>query len=121
MRERLEQLVEKIGAAKQLDGAGDGLAKAVNAAIEPTPVKNALNGSWLGHPVHPLLVAFPIGSWTTAMVFDLLPSAKGNDAADLLVALGLASAVPTAATGLPTGATSSAPTNASGSFTPPPT
>ena len=34
------------------------------------------------------------------MVFDLLPSAKGNDAADLLVALGLASAVPTAATGL---------------------
>lgn len=33
-------------------------------------LKNFLNGTWLGHPLHPLLSDLPIGAWTTAMALD---------------------------------------------------
>ena len=35
-------------------------------------VKNFLHGTWLGHPLHPVLTDVPIGAWTTALVFDTL-------------------------------------------------
>ncbi|HEU5195763.1 MAG TPA: Rieske 2Fe-2S domain-containing protein, partial [Methylomirabilota bacterium] len=35
-------------------------------------VKNFLHGTWLGHPLHPVLTDVPIGAWTTALVFDAL-------------------------------------------------
>ena len=66
VRDRLEQLVMTIGTSKGLDAPAEALAGAVNTVMAPTPVKNALSGTWLGHPVHPLLVAFPIGSWAGA-------------------------------------------------------
>ena len=56
-----------------------------------------LSGSRLGHPVHPALVAAPIGAWMSAGVFDLMPGKE--DAARRLVLGGLVAAVPTAATG----------------------
>jgi len=33
----------------------------------------------LGHPVHPMLVTFPIGLWTAAVVFDLIQLTSGNE------------------------------------------
>lgn len=33
----------------------------------------------LGHPVHPMLIVFPLGLLSTAVVFDLLYLATGND------------------------------------------
>jgi uncharacterized membrane protein len=32
----------------------------------------------LGHPIHPILVAFPLGLLTTAVVFDILYRMSGN-------------------------------------------
>jgi uncharacterized membrane protein/nitrite reductase/ring-hydroxylating ferredoxin subunit len=32
------------------------------------------------HPVHPMLVAFPIGLWVMAFIFDLIGLARGNSA-----------------------------------------
>src|SRR3954464_13051586 len=98
--QQLEALVGRIERAEQLDGPADALAQGVNTALAPTPVKNALTGTWLGHPVHPLLVAIPIGTWSGVTALDLLGGKKSRDAADFLVGLGLASAVPTVATGL---------------------
>src|SRR5689334_20879360 len=34
--------------------------------------KDFLNGTWLGHPLHPALTDVPIGAWTVAVVFDAL-------------------------------------------------
>src|SRR5207253_765125 len=31
------------------------------------------------HPLHPILVAFPIGLWTASLVFDLIGLAAGNN------------------------------------------
>jgi nitrite reductase/ring-hydroxylating ferredoxin subunit/uncharacterized membrane protein len=98
--QRIEELVHRIGRTKQLDAPAGTLADAVNGVLGPTPLKNALIGTWLGHPVHPLLVAFPIGSWAGAAAFDLMGGEGAEDAADALTALGLLSAVPTVATGL---------------------
>ncbi|WP_058856025.1 DUF2231 domain-containing protein [Nocardia jinanensis] len=56
-----------------------------------------LRGSWLGHPVHPLLVTMPIGAWSSAAVLRLTGR---YDAAQHLVLIGLAATVPTVVTGL---------------------
>jgi nitrite reductase/ring-hydroxylating ferredoxin subunit/uncharacterized membrane protein len=34
-------------------------------------VKHFLQGRWLGHPLHPLLVHFPVGLFVTSLLFDL--------------------------------------------------
>ena len=50
------------------------------------PLKDLLNGTWLGHPVHPVITDVPVGAMTVAALLD----ATGHDgAADLAVATGL--------------------------------
>jgi uncharacterized membrane protein len=58
-----------------------------------------LQGRWLGHAVHPLLVMMPIGSWTSATVLDLVGGPGSHAAAQRLVATGLLAAGPAAITG----------------------
>lgn len=65
--------------------------------------KNALHGVWLKHPLHAAITDVPVGSWTAAVVLDLL-EASGNEeyaaGADAAVAVGLVGAVASAASGL---------------------
>ncbi len=58
--------------------------------------KNLASGTFLGHPVHPLLVALPIGSWSLATLFDLVGDRRG---AQRLTGAGLLTAIPTMAAG----------------------
>lgn len=60
-------------------------------------VRDALHGVWLGHPVHPVLAQVPVGAFLSAAVLDVLGSSRP---ARTLQAVGVASAVPTAAAGL---------------------
>ena len=62
----------------------------------PIGIKDALVGTWLGHPLHPAVVALPIGAWTTALVLDV---AGEERAADLTIGLGLGGALVSAVTG----------------------
>ncbi|MFN8637234.1 MAG: Rieske 2Fe-2S domain-containing protein [Chloroflexota bacterium] len=78
------------------------LQQAVTAAFEQAgeqgvAVKDALHGTWLGHALHPALVAAPIGAWTTATVLDLVGARQGADTA---LGFGILAALPTAASGL---------------------
>jgi nitrite reductase/ring-hydroxylating ferredoxin subunit/uncharacterized membrane protein len=50
------------------------------------PVKDFLNGTWLGHPVHSALTDLPIGVVTVGIVLDLIGQPIGGDVA-LLVAV----------------------------------
>src|SRR5256886_12285433 len=34
-------------------------------------LKTFVHGTWLGHPLHPVLTDIPIGAWTIAVLFDL--------------------------------------------------
>lgn len=64
---------------------------------EERPGAAALAGSWLGHPLHPLVVLAPIGAWLSAEVLDALPGHQ--PAARRLVLTGLAAAWPAVVTG----------------------
>ena len=35
-------------------------------------IRNFLNGTWLGEPLHVVLTDVPVGAWTVAMAFDVL-------------------------------------------------
>jgi nitrite reductase/ring-hydroxylating ferredoxin subunit len=67
---------------------------AVNAV--PQPVRDVLDGVWLGTPLHPALTDVPLGAWTAAAALDLI----GSEAADEVLAIGVLAALPTALTGL---------------------
>lgn len=95
-----EELVRRVERWKALDVVGRPLAAAVGRVVRPAPVRTLLSGTPLGHPAHPLLTDLPIGAWTMAAVLDLAGGRAAEPAADLLVATGLAAAVPTVATGL---------------------
>jgi nitrite reductase/ring-hydroxylating ferredoxin subunit/uncharacterized membrane protein len=93
----LEQLARRIEAAERLDRPGDAIAAALRRVVRRGPVEDALTGTTLGHPLHPVLIAFPIGSWGAATVLD---AARADaDARRMLVGLGILAAVPTAVSG----------------------
>lgn len=58
----------------------------------------------LGHPVHPILVAFPVGLFVTSLVFDLIRMAGGSDgfsvAAFYMIGAGIVGALAAAIFGL---------------------
>ena len=66
-------------------------------------LRNFLNGTWLGEPLHVILTDIPIGAWTAAMTFDALSLASSKRefawAADASIAIGLAAAAGTAVAG----------------------
>lgn len=47
----------------------------------PAALKDALYGTWLGHPLHPVMTDIPIGGWTTSVVLDIFGMEKGSDIA----------------------------------------
>lgn len=102
---QIESLPKKM---PWLDPVADAVQKAVNRFYSrrgPTQVvENALNGTWLGHPLHPVLTDIPIGSWTAAVAMDALEANTGDrrfgKGADTAVVIGIGSAVLTAAAGI---------------------
>jgi len=89
-----------VARLERLDRPAERLAAAVREFVAAGRGKDVLSGSWLGHAVHPMLVVVPIGSWTGAAVLDLVRGREGARSSELLIALGIAGAVPAVATGL---------------------
>ena len=96
----LEQLMAQIEQAEWLDSVARPLSKKVAALIPRGAVKDTLSGTWMGHPLHPMLTDIPIGAWTSAMMLDLLGRREDQAAARRLVGLGVVTALPTAVSGL---------------------
>jgi len=93
-------LAGKLEQAQRLDPAVEAVSGAVHAVLPRGRVKDALHGTWLGHQLHPMLIAGPIGLWSSALLLDLTAGAGGRDAARRLVGAGVLAAAPTAASGL---------------------
>ncbi|HWH31011.1 MAG TPA: Rieske 2Fe-2S domain-containing protein [Mycobacteriales bacterium] len=90
-------LTGRLEQAKALDPAADVVSGVAGRVLRKGPVKDLLHGTWLGHPVHPLLIAVPIGFWSGATLLDLTGQPV---AARRLVGAGVLAAGPTAATGM---------------------
>lgn len=83
-----------------LDGVASVLAKIGEPIVgqsAPKSLKDALVGTWFGHPLHPAVVQAPLGFWISSFALDLLDQ---DEAADATLALGLATAGAAALTGL---------------------
>jgi nitrite reductase/ring-hydroxylating ferredoxin subunit/uncharacterized membrane protein len=105
----IELPVEVIKKQEWLEPIAERVQTAVAAALGSDgpigpKVANILHGTWLGHPFHVVLTDIPIGCWTAAAVLDLLEETTGKraagQAADAMVATGLAGAAGAAITGL---------------------
>jgi nitrite reductase/ring-hydroxylating ferredoxin subunit/uncharacterized membrane protein len=94
----LKKLAHALEQTTLLDVPGKAAGKFVRGRFGPGAVKDALSGTWLGHPVHPPLTDVVIGSFLGASLLDLL-GADGR-ASERLIQVGLLSALPTALTGL---------------------
>lgn len=94
---RPADVASRIEHARVLDRPAQALTATVRQVVPPGRMADALHGVWLGQPLHPMLNGLPAGCWATAVVLDFVPGAQR--ASRLLVALGLVSAVPTAASG----------------------
>jgi nitrite reductase/ring-hydroxylating ferredoxin subunit/uncharacterized membrane protein len=93
----LARSLEQLDAVDPVAGA---VSEWVNDRLPPGPVKDLLSGTWLGHPLHPMLIVLPLGSWASATVLDLVGGRRSRKAADRLVGIGVLAAAPTAAAGL---------------------
>ena len=74
----------------------------------PRRLKSLLNGTWLGHPLHPVMTDVPITAWMLAAVFDIIwliahPTWAAYGAF-VTVIVGLFGAFGAIVTGLPIGA-----------------
>jgi nitrite reductase/ring-hydroxylating ferredoxin subunit/uncharacterized membrane protein len=69
----------------------------VSALFRPIrPVKDLLNGTWLGHPLHALLTDVPIGALTLALVLDFFGQQTG---ADIAITVGVLAMIAAAVAG----------------------
>lgn len=95
----LHAAVVRVEQDQRLDGPSGALQRIVHLAVPEGPFKDLLSGTWLGHPLHPMLTDLPIGFWTSAWVLDIVGPRRYRDAARVLVGLGVLSAVPAAVSG----------------------
>ncbi|MCF6735954.1 Rieske 2Fe-2S domain-containing protein [Blastococcus sp. KM273129] len=87
--------LDRIGDVTAFDKAIGPARRAVQGM--PSAVKDVLHGTWLGHPLHPVLVQVPVGSWVSAGLLDAVPPLR--PAATALIGTGIAAAVPAAMSG----------------------
>lgn len=96
----IRDLVRPLQAWEALDPAADWLSAKINQVLGSGRLKSFLSGTWLGHPLHPLLTDVPIGALTAATIMDVLGGEDGADVSNALTVLGLLTVAPTAVAGL---------------------
>jgi nitrite reductase/ring-hydroxylating ferredoxin subunit/uncharacterized membrane protein len=88
--EKLQKLLDKA-----LYGGGHPAAQ---------QIRNFLNGTWLGEPLHVVLTDVPVGAWTVAMAFDALDLVYDRRelarACETSIGIGLLAAAGAAVTGM---------------------
>jgi nitrite reductase/ring-hydroxylating ferredoxin subunit/uncharacterized membrane protein len=97
----LESVATRLEQNAIVDPISDRLQGVVRRAVPPeSQRKDVLSGTWLGHALHPPLTDVVVGTWTSALLLDLVGGRDSARAARKLVAAGVLAAVPTAAAGL---------------------
>src|ERR1019366_367699 len=94
----LLRLFDRLERSEAIDRVGRPLNDAVHRAIKAGKFMDVLSGTWLGHPVHPMLVGVPIGAWVGASLRAATP--RGAAGARSLVGFGVVVAAPSALCGI---------------------
>src|SRR5262249_23160869 len=105
----MDKLGDLISGQRWLEPVETALGAIANTIFDKaTPfaqrVRNFLHGTWLGHPLHPVITDVPVGAWTTATVLDAYELSTSDEnfaaASDFAVGFGLIGAAGAAVTGL---------------------
>jgi nitrite reductase/ring-hydroxylating ferredoxin subunit/uncharacterized membrane protein len=96
---RVTRLLRDLERAASLDPPARAVGKYVRSLLGRGTLKDALSGTWLGHPLHPVLTDVPVGTWTSATILDVAGGDDAGPAADRLILIGIAAAIPTAVSG----------------------
>jgi uncharacterized membrane protein len=86
--------------ATALDALTRLVAPAARALVRSPERRDLLQGRWLGHAVHPVLVMVPVGAWSSVSILDLVGGPAARPAARTLTGVGILASVPAAVTGL---------------------
>lgn len=92
--------------AERFSDGFQGILQKMLGTQRPSPrrLKSFLNGTWLGHPLHPLITDIPLASWVVTAVFDLIwliaHVTWAAPAALVTLIVGVLSALAAAVTGL---------------------
>src|SRR5499425_1184049 len=101
---RVETAIINSNAAKRVAAPLDALLNRLFQTAALRPLKLLLNGTWFGHPLHPLLTDVPIGAWTVTILLDLISLILGvpalGPATSMAIGLGILAALAAAAAGL---------------------
>jgi nitrite reductase/ring-hydroxylating ferredoxin subunit/uncharacterized membrane protein len=108
---RIDAAIGQIEAAGSLDYPAQALGRAIARSGQLAgkwgkKLGNVLHGTWYGHPIHPMLVTIPIGTWTLAFVLDsmatlgIVRDRKTLRAADIALQAGTGAAIAAAAAGM---------------------
>jgi nitrite reductase/ring-hydroxylating ferredoxin subunit len=95
----LETLMKRLESIEAFDGPAKAVSWKLSEVFGPGPLKDALSGTQLGHAVHPMLTDVVIGSFVSATALDVIGGDDSGQAAERLIALGIAAYLPTAVTG----------------------
>jgi nitrite reductase/ring-hydroxylating ferredoxin subunit len=93
----LTAALDRLSEVSSFDKPLESVRAAVNKVLRPQALKDVLHGTWLGHPLHPVLAMVPVGTWLSAGILDLVPPTR--PAATALIGTGVAASVPAALAG----------------------
>lgn len=106
MKRDLTDNIEKtLTGSSAVNGLAGGIQRLMNAIFNTPlrPLKIFLNGTWLEHPLHPLLTDVVVGGWTVAVLLDLIAIIFGVQnlglASGIAIGLGILGALGAIATG----------------------
>jgi nitrite reductase/ring-hydroxylating ferredoxin subunit/uncharacterized membrane protein len=104
LSEKIESSIVNSSLVRKVSAPIDGLLNRMFQTGILRPLKLFLNGTWIGHPLHPVLKDIPVGAWTFTVIFDLagllfkVPSL--GVAASVTTAVGILGALGAAVAGL---------------------
>ena len=93
----LTAVLDRLSEVPSFDKSLETARTAVNKVLRPQALRDLLHGTWLGHPLHPVLAMVPVGTWLSAGLLDLLPPTR--PAATTLIGTGVAASLPAAFAG----------------------
>jgi nitrite reductase/ring-hydroxylating ferredoxin subunit/uncharacterized membrane protein len=104
--ETIGDLINQQSWLGPVETALDGMAEVTLNRKNPvmTQVRNVLHGTWLGHPLHPVITDVPLGAWTVSTALDLYELSTGDETfaagSDGAVGIGLVGAACAAVAGI---------------------
>ena len=93
----LFSVLDRLSEVSSFDKSLESARTAVDKVLKPQAFKDLLHGTWLGHPLHPVLAMVPVGTWLSAGILDLTPPTR--PAATALIGTGVAASLPAALAG----------------------